>query len=211
MSVASLAQRARLTEGQLYSAAITVAVALLLLTGLGDVHGVVGTALSQPPLLAAPQPTFPPVVIPTSAPVVRGLGAIPVLEPPVNEGLPLPTPAPVPTFGEPTAVPFPVPSPSPPAAACTAQPAMDAARLVLTTVNGPAGGRVPDKDIMGALGLVTGCDPADPAVIDAVCGLVGTGQTVASVFLWAYPTPVPQLTTQVLFQALAACGQVRQP
>jgi hypothetical protein len=251
--VARLAALARLTEGQLYTAALTLAAALLLLTGLGGVHGVVGTALSQASLPAVPQPTFPPVVVPTAAPGVQGLGALPALEPPPAVGLPLPAPSPEPTFDF-LPAPTPSASPSPPAAACTAQPAMDAAQLLLTTLNGPAGGRLPDKDVMGALGLVTGCDPADPAVIavglliglghalpdpglpappaapfveipaavvqalqparaeiDTVCGLVGTGQTVASLFVWAYPTPVPQLTTQVLFEALGACGQVRQP
>ena len=256
-AVARLAALARLTEGQLYSAGLTLAAALLLLTGLGHVHGVVGTALSDIPVLAAPQPTFPPVVVPTPAPVVPGPGALPALEPPLTGGQPVVEPAPV---DSPLPLPFPQPTPAPttpprpPAAACTAQPAMDAARLVLTTLNGPLGGRLPDKDVMGALGLVTGCDPADPAVIavglligvgnslpdpglpappalpfieipapvvqalqparaeiDTVCGLVGTGQTVASLFVWSYPTPIPQLTTQVLFQALAACGQVRTP
>jgi hypothetical protein len=251
--VTRLAALARLTEGQAYSATITLAAALLLLTGLGDVHGIVGTGLSQPPLSAAPQPTAAAaVVIPAPAPVVPGPGELTALEPPLSEQPPMPAASAVPTFGQPS--PTPIPSPSPPAPECTAQPALDVVNLVLATLDGPAGGRLPDKDVAGALGLITGCDPADPAVIavglligaghaapdpglpqppalpfvavpgsvvqalqparagiDAVCGLVGTGQTVASLFLWAYPTPVPQLTTQVLFQALAACGQVRQP
>jgi len=254
MSIRRLATLARLTEGQLYSALITLAAALLLLTGLGDVHGVVGTGLSDVPVVAAPQPTFPPVVIPTPAPAVPGPALLPAPELPLPE-LPVVEPAPAPTYDEPVPpLPLPTPTPTPKPAPCTAQPAMDAASLVLTTLNGPAGGRLPDKDVMGALGLITGCDPADPAVIavglligvgnavpdpglpapppvpfveipapvvqalqparaeiDAVCGLVGTGQTVASLFVWSYPTPIPQLTTQVLFEALAACGQVRTP
>ena len=254
MNVKRVAALARLTEGQLYSALITIAAALLLLTGLGDVHGVVGTSLSDVPVLAAPQPTFPPVVVPTPAPAVPGPAVLPAPGPPLPD-LPVVEPAPVPTYDEPVSpLPLPRPTPSPAPAPCTAQPAMDAASFVLTTLNGPAGGRLPAKDVMGALGLVTGCDPADPAVIavglliglghavpdpglpappavpfveippavvqalqparaeiDAVCGLVGTGQTVASLFIWSYPTPIPQLTTQVLFEALAACGQVRTP
>ena len=58
--------------------------------------------------------------------------------------------------------------------------------------------------------VVAALQPARPA-IDAACGLVGTGQTVTSLFISAYPRPIPQLTTQVLFQALAVCGQVRKP
>lgn len=255
---ARLAARARMTEGQLYSALITLGLAALLATGLGDVHGVAGTLLAQQPPPVAPA-TAPPVVAPLPAPAAT----LTPIDLPTLPGAPAPEPAPAPQAGVvtepepaplvPSASPAPTTSPGPPAA-CTAQPALDAVEGVLTTVNGPAGGQLPQDDVMAALGLVTGCDPADPAVIavglligagqalpdpglppppvlpfvavppavvtalqplrpavDEACGLVGTGSTVAALFVWAYPTPVPELTSQALFQALAACGQVRNP
>ena len=55
---------------------------------------------------------------------------------------------------------------------------------------------------------MTALQPARP-VIDEVCGLVGTGSTVTSLFISAYPRPVSPLVTQALFQALSVCGQVR--
>ena len=129
----------------------------------------------------------------------------------------------------------------------------DAGTGLVTTLDGLAGGALPEKDLLAAIGVVTGCDPADPAVIavglligigktlpdpgidapvipvveipgavvsalqparpviDEVCGLVGTGSTVTSLFISAYPRPVAPLVTQALFQALSVCGQVRNP
>jgi hypothetical protein len=252
-----LSSRLRLTEGQLYSSAIVLVLALLLLSGLGHVHAVVSSALAEGPVVGGPAAQVPVAGVPTPT-------AQPVALPPLDlpsTGFPRgpqPVPAPVPTqvveqpLG-PTTVPVrsaPTPSKSP----CALQGEYDTAIQTLRTVNDAAGGRLPANDVIGALGLVTGCDPADPAVIavglligighalpdpglpappplpfvqipasvvsalqparaviDQACGLVGTGQAVASLFITAYPQPVPQLTTQVLFTALGACGQVRQP
>jgi hypothetical protein len=58
--------------------------------------------------------------------------------------------------------------------------------------------------------LVTALQPAR-AGIDAVCGVIGTGSTVTSLFISAYPRPVSPLVSQVLFQSLSLCGQLRQP
>ena len=250
--------RLRMTEGQAYSAAITLAVALLLLLGLGNVHGVAGLAVAEQPLPLAPQQPAP-VVVPTpSAPAVA---FPPTSTPPVLgvEPAPQPAPAPVPTYDEPPAPAQPTPSPSPTSTPSSCrlpqlQGPNDTALATLDQVNSLAGGRLPAADVKAAIGVVTGCDPADPAVvavglligighalpdpglpnpavlpfvqvppsvvaalqparpvIDQACALVGTGQTVAALFISAYPQPVPQLTSQVLFTALSVCGQVRQP
>lgn len=58
--------------------------------------------------------------------------------------------------------------------------------------------------------VVTALQPLRPA-LDEVCGLVGLGNTAATLFITAYPQPIPQLTIQVFFDALAVCGQVRNP
>lgn len=251
--VAAAAERLRMTEGQLYSALITLAVAALLAAGLGNVHGVASSVLDQPPLALATT-TPPPVVVPSPVPT----GTAPALDlPSTFEPGPLPAPAPgeepqlpqTPPSAEPTT------KPSPPQQPCDNQAVQDAGKTVITTANRLSGGRLPEKDLLAALGTVTGCDPTDPALlavgllvglgetlpdpglpapppllpfvqvpaavvhalqpvrpeIDAVCGLIGTGSEVGSLFVWAYPTPVPQLEAQAMFQALSACGQVRQP
>lgn len=255
MSPATVASRLRLTEGQLYSCVITLGVAALLATGLGDVHGVSSAALAQPPLPLPSAQEPPPVVVATpAAPPFAG----PSLDLPVGVGVPAPAPIPapwtepdVPVIPQVPQTPVPTPKPEP----CDNQAVMDAGRTVVTTLDGATGGQLPDKDLLAALGTVTGCDPTDPAVLavgllvgaghtapdpglppppplvpfleipgpvvaslqpvraelDTVCGLIGMGNTVTSLFVWAYPTPVPQLTAQVMFQALSACGQVRQP
>jgi hypothetical protein len=240
-----------MTEGQLYSCLITLGTAVLLATGLGNVHGVAGTALAQPPL-----------VLPTTAPVVVPSPAAPGLTPPLplpegGEPVPFPVPEPggPPEAPESPPAPPPAPSPSPAPQPCDNQALQDAGETVIATADGLSGGRLPDKDLLAALGTVTGCDPTDPALlavgtlvglgqtlpdpgvpapppllpfvavpsavvaalqparaeIDAVCGIVGTGNEVGSLFLWAYPSPVPQLAAQAMFQALSVCGQVRQP
>jgi hypothetical protein len=256
----SLAQQLRMTAGQTYSVAITLVVAVLLLFGLGDVHGVVSTAVAEAPL---PLATQGPAV--AAAP---GVVAVPPASPqlPIGTGglpAPVPAPAPLPTYQDVPVPPFPTSpppataSPTPTAGSCRVdglQPVSDTAIETLQTANGLVGGRLPTSDIAAAVGVVTGCDPADPAVvavglligigralpdpglpnpvvlpfvqipagvvaslqparplIDQACGLVGTGQTVAALFVSAYPQPVPQLVSQVLFTALSICGQVRQP
>jgi hypothetical protein len=170
--------------------------------------------------------------------------------------VPEPAPAPLPSYDDGTGVlsPAPSPTPRPTKAPCDNQAVQDAGRQVIETLSGASGGQLPDKDLLAALGTVTGCDPTDPALlavgllvgagqtlpdaglpplpplpyvqvpdvvvealqpvrpaVDQVCGLVGTGSTVGALFLWAYPSPIPQTEAQVMFQALAACGQVRQP
>lgn len=253
----AIAQRLRMTEGQLYSSIITLVIAALLATGLGGVHGVVSSALSTAPLAPVVEGVAAPVAIPSpAAPELLAPGgiALPLGRP---TAVPLPEPAPEPTFDNPapvTSLPTPSPKPTtPPAGPCAAAPVLAAGTDLLTAVNAIAGGRLPDRDVEAALGVVTGCDPADPAVIavglligigealpdpgvdppvlpyvelpsplvaalqpareqvDTVCGVVGTGQTVASLFVSAYPRPVSPLVTQVLFQALALCGQLRNP
>lgn len=252
--LAALAGRARLTEGQLYSCVITLGMAALLATGLGNVHGVAGLALAQPPLSLPPAVVPAPVVVPE--PATPPLAGLPLPAAPGGVGLPVPAPepAPRPEPHQPDAPgPAPSPSPTPSAPPCDSQAVQDAGTTVVTTLNGASGGRLPEKDLLAALGTITGCDPSDPAVlaigllvgaghtlpdldlpappslpfvevpdgvvaalqpvrpqVDTVCGLVGTGNTVAALFIWAYPTPVPQATAQLMFQALAACGQVRQ-
>jgi hypothetical protein len=254
--VAAVASRLRMTEGQLYSCLLTLVAAILLATGLGGVHGVASSALATP-VLQEPLAGLPTVVVPTAAPTpglvpvpTGGLG--PVAGPVVNVPVPEPvTPSePVPV-AEPTAAPRPTPKPSPTPSPCAEAGALATTAQLLATVNGPAGGRIPDKDVNAALGLVTGCDPANPAVvaiglligightlpdpgvdppavppvvlpsavvaalqparpaIDAACGLVGTGSTVSSLFISAYPRPVSPLVVQVLFQSLSLCGQLR--
>ena len=254
--IAALAARAHLTEGQLYSCLITLTVALLLATGLGNVHGVSGAALAQPPLALPTAEPQAPVVVPEPAPT----GVTPPLGLPVGEPVPAPTGVPVvgpdlPDYvpdvpGTPT-----TPPPSPKPEPCDNQAVQDAGTQVITTANELSGGRLPQKDLMAALGTVTGCDPTDPALLavgllvglghtlpdpglpglpplipyveipqavvdalqpvrpqlDTVCGVLGTGNEVASLFIWAYPAPLPQTTAQVFFQALSACGQVRKP
>ena len=261
----TLSSRLRMTEGQVYSVVITLVVAVLLLFGLGNLHGVIGNALATEPLPLAPA-TAP---VATQAPpvAVAGPSAAPLLpgDPVPN---PAPAPAPRPTYddGAPVSVPdFPTapaapsarPSPTASTSTCTVagtQGGYDQAIATLETVNGAAGGGLPAKDLELALGVVTGCNAADPAVvvvglligightlpdpglanpvvlpfvtipapvvaalqparpaIDQACGLIGTGQTVESLFISAYPQPVPQLVTQALFTALSVCGQVRTP
>lgn len=260
----TLSRRLRMTEGQLYSVAITLVVSVLLLLGLGDLHGVVGNALASEPLPLAPAGTPTTPAQPGDTNVVAGPASTPVLPPIVpTEPLPAPAPAPVPTDdtsppAEPVVVPSgPTPSPSASPSTCTVpgtQDGYDKAIATIETVNGAAGGGLPAKDLELALGVITGCNAADPAVvvvglligightlpdpgiknpvvlpyveippavvaalqparpaIDQACGLIGTGQAVESLFISAYPQPVPQLTTQALFTALSVCGQVRTP
>jgi hypothetical protein len=255
--IAAVAARARLTEGQLYSCLITLAVAVLLASGLGNVHGVAGAALAQPPLALPTAEPVAPVVVPEPVPT----GVTPPLDLPTGSGSPLPPADPVPVVGPdlpdypevplPPGGPTPPPKPEP----CDNQAVQDAGTQVITTANELSGGRLPQKDLLAALGTVTGCDPTDPALLavgllvglghtipdpglpgppplvpyveipqpvvtalqplrpqlDAVCGVLGTGNEVAALFIWAYPAPVPQTTAQVFFQALSACGQVRKP
>lgn len=258
--ISTLSRRARMTEGQLYSSLITLTVAVALLFGLGDLHGVVSTTVASQPLPLSPQQPAP-VVVPT--PTASGPVALPELpQPPITSGQlpePLPQTAPLPSYdgsgpvpSEP--VPTTSPSPRPTEDPCQLAVVNDTALQALKTVAEASGGKVPTSDLAAAVGIVTGCDPADPAVvlvglligigralpdpglpnpvvlpfvtipapvvaalqparpaIDAACGLVGTGQTVASLFISAYPQPVPQVTSQVLFTALSVCGQVRTP
>lgn len=254
------AGRAGLTEGQLYTSVITLAVAALLATGLGNVHGVVSSALVQSPLAAlpsAPSAVLPPIVVPTPAALP------PPLPPPPYEtaaGGPLAAPQGPPPGSDPQPAPLPAtspspePSPTPSASPCAAQPVDDAGAELVRAINAAAGGGLPEKDLLAAIGLITGCGPDDPAVvaiglligigqtlpdpgvpnppvipvvqipapvvaalqplrpaIDEVCGVVGTGQVVAALFITAYPQPVPVATAQVLFQALSVCGQLRAP
>jgi hypothetical protein len=248
--VAALAAKARMTEGQLYSVGITLVAAGLLSLGLGDVHGVAGSAFAEPPL-AQPGATLPPVVVPTPAPTP----SVPLLPltpsaSPAPGFVPVPEPAPSPEPIGPSPI---APSPTPPPAACDLQSVSDTGKGLVTTLDALAGGNLPEKDLLAAIGVVTGCDPADPAVIavglligigntlpdpgidppvipvvelpdplitalqparaqiDEVCGLVGTGSTVTSLFISAYPRPVAPLVTQVLFQSLSLCGQLRKP
>jgi hypothetical protein len=253
--IAAVAARARLTEGQLYSCLITLAVAVLLATGLGNVHGVSGAALAQPPLALPTTEPLAPVVVPEPVPTA----VAPPLDLPLGEPVPPPAEVPVvgpdlPDYSEVPVTPSP-PAPRPEPEPCDNQAVQDAGTEVITTANELSGGRLPQKDLMAALGTVTGCDPTDPALLavgllvglghtvpdpglpglppiipfleipqpvvvalqplraelDAVCGVLGTGNEVASLFIWAYPAPVPQTTAQVFFQALSACGQVRKP
>jgi len=258
----SITQKLRMTEGQLYSAIIVLVVSVLLLFGLGDLHGVAGSALAAQPLPLAPVPSG------TAAPGQSGVVAVPPGAPlPAGPtGLfpaPAPAPAPFPTDETPAYVPStpptarPTASPTTPPSTCTVsgtQGGYDQGISVLEQVNQATGGALPAKDVELTLGVITGCNAADPAVvavglligightlpnpgipnpvvlpfvpippavvaavqparavIDQACGLIGTGQTVESLFISAYPQPVPQLTTQVLFTALSICGQVRQP
>jgi hypothetical protein len=254
MSPAGIAARLRLTEGQLYSGLITLGIAALLATGLGNVHGVAGLALAQPPLTLPTTEPLAPVVVPEPVPT----GVVPPLDLPSGVDQPLPVPEPIPVTGPdlpdypdvPSAPTPPTPKPEP----CDNQAVQDAGTQVITTANELSGGRLPEKDLLAALGTVTGCDPTDPAIlavglliglgntvpdpglpalpplpfveipkpvvtalqplrpeIDAVCGVLGVGNEVSALFIWAYPAPIPQTTAQTFFQALAACGQVRNP
>lgn len=255
----SLVQKLRLTEGQAYSVAITLTVAVLLLFGLGDLHGVLSNAVAASPLPLAPAPGT--VAVPPAGPSPASTPPAPRFPLLGVEPEPAPEPTPLPSYDvtPPVTGPSgsPAPSPTPTGSSCRLdglQGVNDTALSTLETVNDLAGGRLPSDDVAAALGVVTGCDPADPAVvavglligighalpdpgvpnpvvlpfvevpgpvvtaiqparplIDQACGLVGTGQTVASLFISAYPQPVPQLTSQVLFTALSVCGQVRQP
>jgi hypothetical protein len=245
-----------MTEGQTYSAGITLAAALLLLLGLGNLHGVAVTAVAEQPLPLAPaQPA--PVAVPPPAPSAVAFPPTSTLPALGVEPAPAPAPAPAPTFDEPSVIPQPSPTPTAEPSTCRLPQLSgpnDTALAALDQVNALAGGRLPAADVKAAIGVVTGCDPADPAVvavglligighalpdpglpnpvvlpfvaippgvvaalqparpvIDQACGLVGTGQTVAALFISAYPQPVPQLVSQVLFTALSVCGQVRQP
>lgn len=255
------AGRAGLTEGQLYSSLITLTIGGLLATGLGNVHGVVSSALEQPALAAlpaAPSAALPPIAVPTPAPLPA-----PLPEPPQDmafEEVPLTVPQGPPPGSGPQPAPFPAtspspePSPTPSTSPCTAQPVDDAGAELVHAINAAAGGGLPEEDLLAAIGLITGCGPDDPAVvaiglligvgqtlpdpgvpnppvipvvqlpeplvaalqplrpaIDEVCGVVGTGQVVAALFITAYPQPVPVTATQVLFQALSVCGQLRAP
>ena len=164
-----------MTEGQVYSVVITLVAAVLLSLGLGDVHGVAGSAFAEPPL-AQPGATLPPVVVPTPAPTP----AVPLLPltpsaSPLPGFAPVPEPAPFPQ-PEPTG-PMPSPSPTPAPAACDLQSVSDTGKGLVTTLDALAGGSLPEKDLLAAIGVVTGCDPADPAVI-AVGLLIGIGNTL---------------------------------
>jgi hypothetical protein len=257
MSQASASRRLSMTEGQLYSAVITLVVAVLLLFGLGDLHGVASNAVAASPLPLTPQAPGT-VVVPSPGSTAVALPPLPVVG---VAPVPAPQPEPLPSYEEVLPAPHPTTSPAPSATPTPSTCRLDGLQGVddtaidtLATANGLAGGRLPTSDIAAAIGVVTGCDPADPAVIavglligighalpdpglpnpvvlpfvqipdpvvaavqparpliDQACGLVGTGQTVASLFVSAYPQPVPQLTTQVLFTALSVCGQVRRP
>ncbi|MCW2544136.1 MAG: hypothetical protein JWM40_1688, partial [Frankiales bacterium] len=135
--VAALAARARMTEGQLYSVAITLAVAVLLSLGLGDVHGVAGSAFAEPPV-SEPVATLPPVVVPTAAPTP----AAPLLPSPSTEG-PLPSfsaepePEAQPPADPPSVLPSPSPSAAPP---CDLQGVSDTGTGLVTTLDGLTGG-----------------------------------------------------------------------
>ena len=189
-AVTGLAARLRLTEGQLYSCLLTLVAAVLLATGLGNVHGVAGVALSQPQLVLPTTQPQPPVVVPE--PVATGVA--PPLDLPVAE--PVPALEPVPVVGPdlpdypyvpvtPTA-----PSPRPSEPPCDKQAVQDAGTTVITTANQLSGGRLPEKDLLAALGTVTGCDPTDPAIL-AVGLLIGLGHTVPDPGLPAPPPLLP--------------------
>ena len=190
--IAAVAARAHLTEGQLYSGLITLVVAALLATGLGNVHGVANLALSEPPLVL---PTNQPPVVVASAPAG---GQTPPLQLPVGVGAPGPAPAPAPWvqpddtgFPEQPYTPY-VPVPQPTKKPCDNQAVQDAGTQVITTANTLSGGRLPQKDLLAALGTVTGCDPTDPAIL-AVGLLIGLGNTVPDPGLPA-PPPLPFIT-----------------
>jgi predicted component of type VI protein secretion system len=161
--VAALAVRARLTEGQLYSSVITLVVAALLATGLGDVHGVVSSALSQAPLAlpAAPAAALPPITVPTPVAAVPAPAPMraPVQTAPSYAGfLPQPQPAPSPQPPPPSPAPSATPTASP--SPCTAQPVDDAGRQAILTADAAAGGGLPDEQLLTLLHLVTGCPAA---------------------------------------------------
>jgi hypothetical protein len=171
-TVQGLAARLRMTEGQLYSATITLVLAVLLATGLGNVHGVVSSALAQPPLAPLPAAALPPVVVPTPAPaaeavplsppLMQPLAPPPAAAPPVALAEPTPAPSPVPTSSAPSPSPTAQPSPSP-SPGCTAQPVADGGAGVVRTLDDAAGGDLPDEDLIAAITLLTGCTPSSPS------------------------------------------------
>lgn len=187
--IAALAARAHLTEGQLYSGLITLVLAALLAAGLGNVHGVANLALSEPPLVL---PTAQPPVVVAPAP---SAGQTPPLKLPVGVGVTGPAPAPAPWVepddsGLPDLPVTPTsPTPKPTEQPCDNQAVQDAGTQVITTANTLSGGRLPQKDLLAALGTVTGCDPTDPAIL-AVGLLIGLGSTVPDPGLPA-PPPLP--------------------
>jgi hypothetical protein len=156
----ALASRARLTEGQLYSSVITLALAGLLATGLGGIHGVVSSALSTAPLAPLPPAALPPDAVSSAAPVVPAPRPQPAAEAPSPYDAfadPLPQPAPYP---EPELSAQPSSSPSPTPAPCTAQPVDDAGTQAILMADAAAGGGLPDQEMLAALHLVTGCSPS---------------------------------------------------
>jgi hypothetical protein len=178
--LAALAARARLTEGQLYTSVITLAFALLLATGLGNVHGVVSSALAQAPLAPlAPLPAaqLPPMAVPAapSAPAASFAAApAPYVAAPLPQ--PFPAPSPLPPYSEPPA-PAPTSSPSPQPSPCTAQPVDDAGRQAILTADAEAGGGLPDEQMLQLLHLVTGCSSsasASPSPSALLVGQVGS-------------------------------------
>jgi hypothetical protein len=164
-AVERLAARLRLTEGQLYSSTITLVIAVLLAGGLGNVHGVAGSALEQPLLAPEVAAALPPIAVPTPAPA-PGLPPAPAALPPLLSGTVPPAPvAPSSSYYEEYAVqtsPSSSPTPSPTPEPCTAQPAADAGAGLIWTLDDAAGGGLPDGDLVTAIALVTGCTPHRP-------------------------------------------------
>jgi hypothetical protein len=157
--VGAMAARARLTEGQLYTSVITLAVALLLATWLGTVHGVVSNAFAQAPLTPLPAAQLPPMAVPaaTTAPATTFAPAqTPFAAAPRPLPHPLPAPSPRPPYSEPPA-PAPSSTPSPTASPCTAQPVDDAGRDAILAADAQAGGGLPDEQMLEVLHLITGC------------------------------------------------------
>jgi hypothetical protein len=174
--VKALAGRINLSEGQLYSSAITLAVAVLLMTGLGNMHGVVSTSLSQAPLALPPAPSLPDVAVPRRSPTPAPNPA-PTVPPPMM--LPAPAPAFAPTSLPPLSDtsfgpgPTPTASPTPSTTPCAAKPADDQVRAGLETANDVAGGGLPVDQILAILTAVDGCTGPSPS---------------------ASPSPVPSLS-----------------
>jgi hypothetical protein len=191
--IASVAARARLTEGQLYTCVITLVVAVLLSLGLGNVHGVasadLGAVAPLPGTSALPTPG--PSATPGAVPQPGGFPTF----------APLPTPAPGPTYepvpepGQPASTP--TPSPSAPATPCDLQGVSDTGTGLVQTLDGLTGGALPEKDLLAAIGVITGCDPADPAVI-AVGLLIGIGNTLPDPGIDPPVVPVPEIPGAVV-------------
>lgn len=183
-----------MTQGQGYTVAILVVVAILLSTSLTRLHGRVADLISAPggPVTTTTvlTPTTPPSS-PTSArtPVTTTPPRRPTLPPSTGAGV-TPTPTSTPTT-RPASPPTTRPDRPPPEeeTPCPADDLVQGVRGILEQVDTLVGGIVPTAALVTTIAIVTGCSQTDPLVL-ALAALIEVGEGLPDLGLGWLELPV---------------------